>query len=220
MPLVERSRATQAVEAALAAELAAVCDPGGRPCRALSDNLAVPLERTLGRVEDDLARGDLSMARQRLRSLVDAYPQRLDLRIRLADVYRAMGEPIQAGRWRYLGPPRDKADEAEIDAFARSHDRRAAVLADQIGYRGRVDQVTDINARDRLQELRDHALGQDGVWTEYDEHGRPHVRMSAKHRLFGGLLGLAVGLFVTGLLTAAMWGLYVWGRFIVGIWTD
>ena len=131
-----------------------------------------------------------------------------------------MGEPAQAGRWRYLGPPRDKTDEAEVEAFARSHDGRAGVMANEIGYRCRVDQVADAYARDRLQELRDRALRQDGVWTEYDEHGRPYIRMSVKHRLIGGLVGLAVGLFVTGLLTAAIWGLYVWGRLIIRIWTD
>jgi predicted Zn-dependent protease len=188
--------------------------------RELPDNLTMPLDMTLARVEDDLARGDLSKARQRLRSLVDAFPQRLDLRVRLADVYRAMGQPVQAGRWRYLSPPRDKTDEAEIDAFARAHDGRAGVMAGEIGYRGRIDQVANAYARASLQELRDQALRQDGVWTEYDEHGKPHIRMSAKHRLIGGLIGLAFGLFLTGLLGAAIWGLYVWGRFLVHIWTD
>jgi hypothetical protein len=180
----------------------------------------MPLDMTLARVEDDLARGDLSMARQRLRSLVDAFPQRLDLRVRLADVYRAMGEPAQAGRWRYLSQPRDKTDEAEIDAFIRAHDRRAGAMAGEIGYRGRVDQVVDDYARARLQELRSQALRQDGIWMEHDERGEPHMRMSAKERLIGGLVALAIGLFVTGLLGAAIWGLYVWVRLLVHIWTD
>jgi hypothetical protein len=135
-----------------------------RLCRELAHNLIMSLDMTLARVEDDLARGDLSMARQRLRSLVDAFPQRLYLRVRLADVYRAMGEPTQAGRWRYLSPPRDETDQAEIDGFVRAHDRRAGAMAGEIGYRGRVDQVADDYARARLQELRSQALRQDGVW--------------------------------------------------------
>jgi len=48
----------------------------------------VPVEQTLARVEAELARGDTAMAKQRLRGLIGSYPHRLDLRERLARVYR------------------------------------------------------------------------------------------------------------------------------------
>ena len=49
------------------------------------------VDDTLRRVEADLARGDLHMARQRLRGLVGSFPTRLDLRERLAEACRATG---------------------------------------------------------------------------------------------------------------------------------
>ena len=56
-------------------------------------------QETLMRVREDIAAGRLSLARQRLRGLVGSYPQRLDLREQLAELYRREGIPSQAGRW-------------------------------------------------------------------------------------------------------------------------
>jgi Tfp pilus assembly protein PilF len=77
----------------------------------------VTLERTLGRVEEDLRKGDTAMARTRLKSFVQAVPQSLAARERLADVYRLEGERVEAGRWSYLS---EKADREEVEAFERA----------------------------------------------------------------------------------------------------
>lgn len=50
----------------------------------------------------DLAAGNITMACQRPRGLVGSFPDRPDLRARLAQAYRMQGNQVQAGRWDYL----------------------------------------------------------------------------------------------------------------------
>ena len=77
----------------------------------------VSVERTLLKVEADLAEGDTAKARQRLTSLLAAFPERLDVRARLAQVCRLQGDAVQAGRWGYLAEERH---EAEVSAFEKA----------------------------------------------------------------------------------------------------
>jgi hypothetical protein len=74
----------------------------------------VPIDRTLDRVREDLSAGQLGRARQRLRGLIASFPERLDLRVMLAETYREEGQVVQAGRWSFLD---EDADPAEIEAF-------------------------------------------------------------------------------------------------------
>jgi Bacterial transcriptional activator domain len=77
----------------------------------------------LDRVSADLAQGRTQTAIQRLSSLVAAHPTDLDLRRRLAAVYRRVGNWIEAGRWGYLTPGTDTA------AFERAFPSPASRLA-------------------------------------------------------------------------------------------
>jgi hypothetical protein len=118
---------------------------------------AVTVEATLQRVEEDLAAGHLSLARQRLRGLVGSYPQRLDLREQLADLYRRDGVVSQAGRWSYLSEHRD---ENEVRAFEREYSdpvHRMRALA----WKGPEDAAGPA-ARERLSALRRAAEQQVG----------------------------------------------------------
>ncbi|MEV0902738.1 DUF6584 family protein [Actinoplanes sp. NPDC049802] len=72
----------------------------------------------LSRVDADLERGDIRLATQRLAGLLAADPQDLELRSRLADVYRGAGNAAEAGRWGFLT---EGAEPHEIEAFARKH---------------------------------------------------------------------------------------------------
>ncbi|MEZ0446896.1 DUF6584 family protein [Cellulomonas sp. ICMP 17802] len=75
------------------------------------------VERTLARVDEDLRKGDVAMARTRLQSLVLSLPQALDARERLAEIYRLDGDRVEAGRWSYLAEQRD---QDEVSAFERA----------------------------------------------------------------------------------------------------
>jgi len=124
----------------------------------------VPIEQTLATVDERIAVGDLRAARIRLRSLVEQFPQRLDLRDRLADVYRREHNPPQSGRWSYL---REERDAAEDRAFERSFQDDPVQIMAALRWTGHEDDATDDVARARLREVRalaEKAAGQELAW--------------------------------------------------------
>ncbi|WP_434439790.1 DUF6584 family protein [Lentzea sp. E54] len=112
----------------------------------------MPVELTLHKAAEELRRGDLASvlrARQRVAGLVGTFPHRLDLRERLAEVYRVLGQPAQAGRWTYLSEDRDPD---ETLAFERAY-RRAEARLVALSWQGRVDEAPTDTARSRLESL-------------------------------------------------------------------
>ena len=116
----------------------------------------MPVELTLHKAAEEMRRGDLASvlrARQRVAGLVGTYPQRLDLRERLAEVYRVLGQPAQAGRWTYLS---DERDPGELRAFEHAY-RRADARLVALSWQGRVDEAPTETARTRLASLHQEA---------------------------------------------------------------
>ncbi|MFI6096772.1 DUF6584 family protein [Lentzea sp. NPDC051213] len=112
----------------------------------------MPVELTLHKAADEMNRGDLAnvlRARQRIAGLVGTYPHRLDLRERLAEVYRVLGQPAQAGRWNYLSEERDPEETLAFERAYRHADARLVALS----WQGRVDEAPTETARIRLESL-------------------------------------------------------------------
>lgn len=163
----------------------------------------MPVELTLLKAAEELRRGDLASvlrARQRLAGLVATYPDRLDLRERLAAVYRVLGDPAQAGRWSYLSEVRD---EAEVAAFERAYRTPRARLAALNWVSG---EHTTETARVRLAALRaavsEQLRAELAVTDDRDSSWVANVLV---------LLGLVVVLlcFVIGAVTVVVW-VYRW----------
>jgi hypothetical protein len=91
----------------------------------------VVVEDTLAEVEDDLAHGDHASARRRLRDALVVRPHRLDLRLRLAAVYRDLGDLPQAGRWGFLA---DDAPDEEVQAFRTACGDDAALMLEALAW--------------------------------------------------------------------------------------
>lgn len=149
---------------------------------------------TLRRVQEDLEAGRVVMARQRLRGLVGSFPQRLDLREQLAELYRRDGILSQAGRWSYLSEsPRPE----ELRAFEREY-ADPVFRMKVLGWRGAEDAAGDV-ARRRLAALRseaEQAAGRSLSWERAGEvSGAP---MTWGERLFATLLVIGLGLVVFG----------------------
>jgi hypothetical protein len=165
----------------------------------------MPLELTLRKAAEEVERGDLASvlrARQRLVGLVASYPDRLDLRERLAEVYRVLGDAAQAGRWTYLSESRD---EAEVAAFERAYRTPLARLEAMNWVSGEAGAPAG-TARDRLVALREAANDQLraelSVADDRDSSWRANALV---------LAGLVVVLlcFVVGAVTLVMWA-YRW----------
>ncbi|GAB3127366.1 hypothetical protein GCM10027160_51950 [Streptomyces calidiresistens] len=128
------------------------------------------IERTLARVETDLATGRVPLARQRLRGLVGSFPRDLGVRLRLAEVYRLYGEPAQAGRWSLLDADRRPEEVAAFEARYPDPVERMRAVA----WRGPEEGAATDFARERLAELRrdaSRAAGRPLEWGFTDPEG-------------------------------------------------
>lgn len=162
-------------------------------------------DQTLARIRDDMARGQVAMARQRLRGLVGSYPRRLDLREQLAELYRRDGLSSQAGRWSYLGA---EADPAELRAFEREFADPVARMR-ALSWRGPED-AAGPEAATRLAALRTVAERQVGRPLQWEKlPTQVQDRTSWGDRVFAvGLIGV-VGLFVLGGVSFVVQGVRV-----------
>lgn len=147
------------------------------------------------------------VARQRLVGLIDAFPTRLDVRERLADVYRRLGDRAQAGRWSYLAEIRDPA---EIEAFERSLGRDPVRLMRALRWRGPESAASTATASERLLMLRQSAERQEnGAVSWEDAQHRPLPR-SWRRRLAEWAL-IAAGVLIVLLIVLGAISLLVVG---------
>ncbi|WNV90026.1 DUF6584 family protein [Umezawaea sp. Da 62-37] len=152
----------------------------------------MPVEVTLHRAAEELTRGDLAnvlRARQRLAGLVGSYPTRLDLRDKLAAVYRVLGNGVQAGRWSYLSEVRDAV---EVIAFEHAYKTPVARLT-ALNWVGGENAAETETARTRLMALHRAATEQiqdELTVAEQQQPGRSWVTCAL----------MAVGLAITALL--------------------
>jgi hypothetical protein len=115
------------------------------------------VDDVLAEVEDDLAHGDHASARLRLREALITRPHRLDLRRRLAEVYRMLGDLPQAGRWGFL---EDDAPEDEIQAFRTACGNDASLMLEALAWgeddEGEEEDDTQVTATawERIAEVR------------------------------------------------------------------
>nr|WP_146173687.1 DUF6584 family protein [Paenisporosarcina sp. OV554] len=58
--------------------------------------------KTIKKVEEDIEKNDLGKARDRLHGLISTYPDELEVRRKLGDIYFALKYPSMAGRYWYL----------------------------------------------------------------------------------------------------------------------
>jgi protein involved in temperature-dependent protein secretion len=170
----------------------------------------MPLDQTLRRVDADLEHGRVLPAINRLRSLVREYPERLDVRFRLAEIYRSQGDLAQAGRWGYLAEDLDLTDLDAFERQFRTESRRIAALA----WQGSTDTLGP-RAKQRLQQLREAAAEETGRRLTAD--GRLVDAQSTASKVAEGL-GCAAVVIAVILAVIGLGALVVHGAQVVMGW--
>jgi uncharacterized protein DUF6584 len=94
------------------------------------------------------------LATQRLRTLVAACPNDVEIHRRLADVYRRAGNAVEAGRWGFVTA---EVSAAELAAFERAHPS-AWLRLRLLGWTAGPDGIPDPAAGQRLRDLLDRAV--------------------------------------------------------------
>lgn len=164
-------------------------------------------KKTIETIELEIAEGKLGIARDRLQGLVRTYPENLQLRSRLGDVYWMLGYPREAGRFWFLDDPRDSNKQIAIDLFVRECRGDPAVILKRLDLRcppGKLRQ----SAQDRIQAELDECARRGMVAPSFPEE-IPTPELPWKTRLFIGGCGLAafivLALTVIGAATLIRW---------------
>ena len=117
---------------------------------------------TLRRAERDIESGDLARARDRIHSLIRVFPSDTALRLKLAEVYLAMGDLTMAGKYSYLRhDPQDEATKRAIARFEACHGRRAAHLLSALTIRCDLSELDD-HARQKIDALIERSRQEEG----------------------------------------------------------
>jgi hypothetical protein len=101
------------------------------------------------RVRADLDAGRTDAAIRRLRSMLAANPSDMRARAALAEVYRRVGNPVEAGRWAFLV---DTLTPQELAAFNRAHPSPWLRLR-LLRYPDPPQSLADPRARERMEAL-------------------------------------------------------------------
>lgn len=163
------------------------------------------VERTLARVEADLAAGDVAMARTRLTSLLQSLPRELAARERLAAVYRLEDNRVEAGRWSYLAAERLPE---ETEAFERACGRDPVRIMRALRWRGPEETAATEVARERLRDVRARAQAKARKELDWSDTGRGTEGSTWGDPVAVGCLGagfVLLALVLVGLFTVIDW---------------
>ena len=170
-------------------------------------------EETLERIEKDIAAGDCGKARDRLHGLLTSYPQDLELRCKLGDVYWRLQYPAMAGRYWYLEEAKSATMTAACTVFERSCGSDPAQMLLALKFKGDLAPLHESYAGSMLLALQAQARERSGYQIEFGRSGKERYQYTRQFKSRGKvlLLGLlavvavVLGLMIVGLATVLQW---------------
>jgi hypothetical protein len=165
-------------------------------------------KETLSRIENDIASGNLGKARDRLHGLLATYPDALELRRMLGDVYARLQQPAMAGRYWYLEEKSPEMVKA-CQAFENScgHDPVQMLLA--LKFRGDIAAICDTFAGSTLLALQEQGEKERDLRIEFGRRGREKYRYRwdtgrRSGRVIEGTIWQGVGCLLIVLIVLAL----------------
>ncbi len=128
------------------------------------------IESTFEKVENDITSGDLGKARDRLHGLLRTYPDNLEVRRKLGEIYWKLQYPAMAGRYWYLEEPITPEMERAHKAFEDSCGNNPIRMLDAIKFRGDFNAIRSSTAGERITRLAERARKETG-FTYRLKHG-------------------------------------------------
>lgn len=93
-------------------------------------------DETLRNVEYDISKGNYEKARARLHSLIWTYPDDLDLRRRLGDIYWLLQIPKKAGQYWYLEKDKTPEMESACKVFEAAYGGDPLLMLQELKFQG------------------------------------------------------------------------------------
>jgi len=113
--------------------------------------------KTLKKIEDDIKKNDIGKARDRLHGLISTYPDELELRRKLGDIYFSLKYPSMAGRYWYLEVNKTPEMIKACAAFEQSEGNDPSRISRALKFKGNPEIIQ------KLQLLQGYSPIQDKV---------------------------------------------------------
>ncbi|KKI89818.1 DNA helicase [Bacillus sp. SA1-12] len=94
---------------------------------------------TLKKIEEDILKNDLGKARDRLHGLISTYPNELELRKKLGEIYFELKHPSMAGRYWYLEENKTPEMVKACTEFEKSMGNDPIRIARALKYKGNTE---------------------------------------------------------------------------------
>ncbi|MGM7722155.1 DUF6584 family protein [Metabacillus sp. Hm71] len=94
---------------------------------------------TLKKIEEDILKNDLGKARDRLHGLISTYPNELELRKKLGEIYFELKHPSMAGRYWYLEENKTPEMIKACIVFEKSMGNDPIRIARALKYKGNTE---------------------------------------------------------------------------------
>ena len=111
----------------------------------------------LSKVQQDIDRGDLEKARDRLHGLISSDPDNLEFRAQLGEIYWQMHMPAMAGRYWYMVESKDDRMVEACRRFEKQCGNDPLQILMALKFKGAVDQIQDTYAGKTLTALHQQA---------------------------------------------------------------
>jgi hypothetical protein len=131
----------------------------------------VPFDNTMAMIEKDMQSGNLGKARDRLHGLLVSYPDNLNLRKQLGDIYWLLQMPDMAGRYWYLEEMKDERMNTACHIFEEQFKNDPAFILLSIKFKGNTEKDPDIFANQTLERLHKKAREKHSWYADYRKKG-------------------------------------------------
>lgn len=122
-------------------------------------------------IEKDMLAGNLGKARDRLHGLLVSYPDNLNLRKQLGDIYWLLQMPDMAGRYWYLEEMKDERMSTACRIFEKQFKNDPAFILLAIKFKGNTKNDPDTFANQTLEKLHQKAREKHYWYADYQKKG-------------------------------------------------
>ncbi|WP_411335103.1 DUF6584 family protein [Metabacillus indicus] len=109
--------------------------------------------KTLSKIEEDIKKNDLGKARDRLHGLIATYPDEIELRRKLGDIYYALKYPSMAGRYWYLEKNKTPDMQHACIEFEKSMGHDPFQIVRALKFKGDKEIVKDLKFSENLSPV-------------------------------------------------------------------
>jgi hypothetical protein len=129
-------------------------------------------QKSMTQIEMDLQAGNLGKARDRLHGLIQTYPDDLELRSRLSEIYWQLQLPEMAGRYWYLIENKDERMTQACRIFEERFHHDPLQMLFALKFKGDVDAIAESYAGKTLMKLHQQAKSKYHWYEDFRQKGR------------------------------------------------